>query len=328
MYKAEFEVEAITPIFIRGADQRKAEIRASSIKGLMRWWFRALAGRCVRGTAELKAIEGKFFGSTQRRSPLVLNVVPNSRSKNIKKLKELRDLRYLWFSIMLQARKGELQYYYPPGSRFQIELSSMNDEAFRIGIATIWSLANLGGVGFRARRGAGSIQIVEGTEHFNELKLPTGILSGDNLKEGITTCMNIICNGMDRGQVSRHSTISDVYISKKVYPSYVSALKDFQTKYVNFRKGTRKQDRIILGLPLRLRGKGTTGMRNVLKTLGNVRRASPLIVGLSKMDTGRYRIRLVVTRSMNYHLDNEINILTNWNTIYRFANGFSTKIWP
>ncbi|MDI3498463.1 type III-B CRISPR module RAMP protein Cmr1, partial [Archaeoglobus sp.] len=42
MYSATFTLEAITPVFMRGANQSKAEIRAASIKGLMRWWFRAL----------------------------------------------------------------------------------------------------------------------------------------------------------------------------------------------------------------------------------------------------------------------------------------------
>jgi len=42
-----FELKAVTPIFMHGADQGRVEIRAASIKGLMKWWFRALAENCL-----------------------------------------------------------------------------------------------------------------------------------------------------------------------------------------------------------------------------------------------------------------------------------------
>ncbi|MGB9878340.1 MAG: type III-B CRISPR module RAMP protein Cmr1, partial [bacterium] len=32
------------PLFMGGADPKKAEWRAPSVKGLMRWWFRAAGG--------------------------------------------------------------------------------------------------------------------------------------------------------------------------------------------------------------------------------------------------------------------------------------------
>jgi len=39
-----YDIELITPCFCAGADQTKAEIRVPSIRGQLRWWFRALGG--------------------------------------------------------------------------------------------------------------------------------------------------------------------------------------------------------------------------------------------------------------------------------------------
>src|SRR5690606_30327286 len=44
MLSRSYTLEFIMPCFCAGADQAKAEIRAPSIRGQLRWWFRALAG--------------------------------------------------------------------------------------------------------------------------------------------------------------------------------------------------------------------------------------------------------------------------------------------
>ena len=44
MLTKEYDVEVVTPMFLSGADQQKVEIRAASIKGQLRWWWRAMNG--------------------------------------------------------------------------------------------------------------------------------------------------------------------------------------------------------------------------------------------------------------------------------------------
>ena len=233
MYEAKFEVEAITPIFMRGADQSQAEIRASSIKGLMRWWFRALAGNYFgNDIVGLKKVEDYVFGSTGGRSRVVIEIEAPEPCK----MKIESDLRYdyrknrlqprikiynipeyLLFSIKmfvdeiakdvledilnelgiknrfkdqkhmetllrkcgqtLDSLKKEHQRklesslkYYPSGKTFILKLVSFDEYAFRLAVASLWLLSNIGGIGFRSRRGAGSV-IVEIKECFpNDLK--------------------------------------------------------------------------------------------------------------------------------------------------------------
>ncbi|TAE90912.1 MAG: type III-B CRISPR module RAMP protein Cmr1 [Verrucomicrobia bacterium] len=45
MIISHYQLEIITPCFCAGADQGIAEIRAASIRGQLRWWFRVLGGR-------------------------------------------------------------------------------------------------------------------------------------------------------------------------------------------------------------------------------------------------------------------------------------------
>ncbi|ALV63527.1 CRISPR-associated RAMP Cmr1 [Thermococcus sp. 2319x1] len=119
MYEATFELEAITPLFMRGADQRKAEFRSASVKGVMRWWFRALAGNYLGNSiSKLREIEGTIFGSAgsggARRSRILITVksqrepgnlldvnkvevVTRSRSKQIELVPKYNDVEYLGF---------------------------------------------------------------------------------------------------------------------------------------------------------------------------------------------------------------------------------------
>ncbi|MDK2982628.1 MAG: CRISPR-associated protein Cmr1 [Thermococcaceae archaeon] len=84
MYKAEFELEAITPIFMRGANQNRAEIRAPSIKGVMRWWFRALAGNYFGSDiVGLRKAEEYVFGSTNQRNRVEVHVDCNQKPRDI-----------------------------------------------------------------------------------------------------------------------------------------------------------------------------------------------------------------------------------------------------
>lgn len=56
MTRQTFTLEFITPCFCAGADPAQAEIRAPSIRGQLRWWFRALGGSAAE--------EAVVFGST------------------------------------------------------------------------------------------------------------------------------------------------------------------------------------------------------------------------------------------------------------------------
>ncbi|MGC8555078.1 MAG: type III-B CRISPR module RAMP protein Cmr1 [Candidatus Acidulodesulfobacterium sp.] len=60
-----YEVEIITPMFLVGADHRKAELRVPPIKGMLRFWWRALHPDLTNSNKNYKKLrdeESKLFG--------------------------------------------------------------------------------------------------------------------------------------------------------------------------------------------------------------------------------------------------------------------------
>ncbi len=298
MYKAEFEVEAITPIFMRGADQRKAEIRASSIKGLMRWWFRALAGSYFSDdVVGLKKVEDYVFGSTGGKSRVVVEVSDVPEPYNIKKVEcrirydargntlkpKMTDIsledtdgktskipNYLFFSIKMLIedvaketlneilaekgirnkfrdqyqmetilRKRGLHYpskleeifkdrfirleCYPAGTTFKIKIKSYDKDAFELALSSLWLLSNFGGIGFRSRKGAGSImaRLLKRSSEFKEQierlfslnweNIDAANSFWDNSIKRICQKIGLSCNGSSSG-VSLYPNICELVV--------------------------------------------------------------------------------------------------------------------
>jgi CRISPR-associated protein Cmr1 len=72
MGKIVFECETVTPLFMYGADGKTPELRPASIKGLMRFWWRAVNGDS--DIERLKEAENRIFGSTDRKSSFSIKV--------------------------------------------------------------------------------------------------------------------------------------------------------------------------------------------------------------------------------------------------------------
>mgnify|MGYP001195566045 CR=1 FL=1 len=61
----EAKYRIVTPLFCAGADPDRAELRLPSFKGVLRFWWRALAwSRCRGNLGEIKRQEDALFGST------------------------------------------------------------------------------------------------------------------------------------------------------------------------------------------------------------------------------------------------------------------------
>jgi len=140
-----FECEIITPMFLGGADGQTPELRPPSIKSMMRFWWRALNGYLPFG--ELKKIESKRFGASNEKI---------GRSK---------------FNIRTSNNKLMVQKYPPilhknfksngisPNQSVYIILSSQYENIKEYADILKISLI-LGGFGKRARRGFGSVRIL------------------------------------------------------------------------------------------------------------------------------------------------------------------------
>ena len=65
MNETTYKCVILTPMFLYGTDGKTPELRPPSIKGMMRFWWRAINGDLEVG--ELKKREGEVFGGTDKK---------------------------------------------------------------------------------------------------------------------------------------------------------------------------------------------------------------------------------------------------------------------
>lgn len=180
MQEVTFTLRTLTPLFLAGADQTKAELRAPTFRGLMRYWLRALVGGSEgtdkHGLDQVIASETAVFGATDTGSAVSIKV--SEASNEPKEFTEQISIRgvggkwqatgkgYLLWSMARSGRadKGNLKparWFFPPGTSFQVTLSARGENEMKLeqAVAAFWLLTHLGSVGSRSRRCAGSLAV-------------------------------------------------------------------------------------------------------------------------------------------------------------------------
>jgi len=164
----EFDIEVVTPMFLGGANTQDAELRVPSIKGMLRFWWRATCG--IESLKKMKEKEAEIFGSTDKKSsfsiqvdnpdsikPVFMNLPQGWRvsvgSKN-KKFK-IGIIDYLAFGIM--DRKRYSRNHIPSGSKFKIKFTFYQKEHCEDVLSAFYALINNGGLGAKSRNGFGSL---------------------------------------------------------------------------------------------------------------------------------------------------------------------------
>lgn len=191
---AEFEVETITHALVGGYDASPYSVnlgifelpRAQALKGMWRWWLRALIGGALweAGLRNRKELEDrireevrKILGSTKQASKLLFHVGGLENISSIKiSAKALQELRNEGNVRVLPARMVLLQMGQPseqaaariscikPGSKFNVIVKKRPYAKLSEpeGLLALWSLTLsliLGGIGAATRRGFGALKV-------------------------------------------------------------------------------------------------------------------------------------------------------------------------
>lgn len=151
-----YEIRVVTPMFGGSAEagkiNEKYPIRSSSIRGHLRFWWRATKGAQFKNEKELYERESEIFGNTNRPSSVKI-WVDHDEIKNA-----VSDLQYLYPSYVLfpfRENKSSTKYSKDFSFRLHIEYA---DQSVRTEIeAALWAWINFGGIGTRTRRGCGSL---------------------------------------------------------------------------------------------------------------------------------------------------------------------------
>jgi CRISPR-associated protein Cmr1 len=173
-------VEVTTPLFNGGADpdgsagfrpDDDAGIRVASIRGAMRFWFRALAGTVAGPDLRLLAgLECHVFGDAGNPSPLQMRIPQQPRVERTEAPDFLAGERGKWIGYLLGP--GMIKYdaanhrfrltrrYIGTGQKFDIKLRFPREDVGTLALGALRLCCMYGGFGARTRRGFGGVRIV------------------------------------------------------------------------------------------------------------------------------------------------------------------------
>jgi CRISPR-associated protein Cmr1 len=177
-----------------GADQNAPELRAPSIKGAMRFWFRAMMGKVLNDDVEkVKYLESKLFGFAKEEKTdigvtddevkskasdisielSIIKINTNQNKLNAAFTKNNRGVTYLSFPFLQwnNVRKDYdiVRHFIDIKSSYALKLTRVlgkDDNALEVAVSCMWLLANFGNVGSRSRRGFGSLRITGIKENY------------------------------------------------------------------------------------------------------------------------------------------------------------------
>lgn len=183
-------LQVTTPLFNGGADPDDSlgdrlgdepGIRVASIRGAMRFWFRAMAGSVIGPDLKLLGkAERRVFGGTEHVSPLMLripiqpDVVTPGQRRNFLTDRAVAPADCQWLIYLLGQSLGDMKThsirraYVPPGQNFDLKIGfrhhNGDDDQARTAIetltyASLWLMCAYGGAGARTRRGFGGLRI-------------------------------------------------------------------------------------------------------------------------------------------------------------------------
>ena len=180
MDSVEFDIEIVTPMFLGSAKTTDAELRVPSIKGMLRFWWRATCG--IESLEEMKKEETKIFGSTEQKASFFLKLEGVNNIKAIKsklssgkkfqpkgKTFSVGIIDYLAFGIR-DHRNGYTRKHFPSGNQFKLIFSFYNSEYKQSIIDAFYSFIDNGGLGAKSRNGFGSLCITKNHKNSMQFK--------------------------------------------------------------------------------------------------------------------------------------------------------------
>lgn len=162
------KVEVVTPLVAGGADGSgtteaqllREGLRPPTVRGQLRWWFRALASGLLGGDhdATLRSeteLFGTVAGDLGSASPVWVRARPFPQNARVGKV----PLRMNDPQPVGNQRQAPLRPAILPGAQTEVELTARPAAAARA-LWSLWLALMLGGFGARSRRGFGSLRVL------------------------------------------------------------------------------------------------------------------------------------------------------------------------
>lgn len=256
-----FEIETVTPMFLSGADGKTAELRPASLKGLLRYWWRAL--QAESDLSNLRDKEAKIFGSVDRCGSFSIQIKhePFKPTRNkfpdhpvpiegkAFKINILEYLAYGTYSYVKGQGNVFIRDYIPQNTKFNVILNIFNEECRKKILEVFYVFSLFSGIGSRNRNGFGSFDVLNKTKVFETINNDFSVDAPykiDNLAKLIK-----------RVGVQSYFSFSDqtkVFGSKDAFDSWDKALANIGVLYKQIRSKLEKrhsfEKRQYIGAPI------------------------------------------------------------------------------
>ena len=181
-----FDLEVVTPLFLGGAERPGAELRTASIKGMLRFWWRALYGHSYQSPEELQNAENRIWGGAvldrkedgmlvEKRQKSQVKISFNQLHDGIEKFERLPrghlfSVKHFQLGIIDYLAYGLHEYdktikgpkyiraHIPSGVSFSLLIES-DLSAEKECLSSLATWLKYGGLGSRARNGLGSLTV-------------------------------------------------------------------------------------------------------------------------------------------------------------------------
>jgi len=297
-------------MFLAGADGKTPELRPPSIKGALRFWWRALNGHLT--LEQLKNQEALIFGGSgndEGRSRFVIrtNILQQQIKASYKDIiwdysnnqlkPNYEGQGYLFYSTIMQ--RDNQKPYFDKGMRFNVEISS-NDKDVLKEIANLFVLFSIfGALGTRSRRGAGNFFIKKLNDVNNildnNLVLPINASDKNSLKEYLQNILLINkTNSISNRNYSNFTSVRIFILDSQNTPEKCLEMlgknyKNFRSRrepdytsvkdYLKYGQSPNTIEKAAMGLPINYRYRSLNGKSALIEGANKERQrsASPII---------------------------------------------------
>lgn len=256
-----FEIETITPMFLSGADQSKAELRAASIKGLLRFWWRAL--QAESNIDELREKESQIFGSSDEEkgggSSFSLRITrdgdlqpvtksfPNKdnihkitvTSKTRNKTFPINILEYLAYGPF-DPKAKKVRPYFDTTIKFNVIFLFRNDHFVNDVLKAMYVFFLFGGIGSRSRNGFGGFLVINNKDVFAPISSEFSVsepYSAANLQN--------LVKQVSTNSYSSFSRETNIFKTKNSHNTWDESLADVGKTYRGIRVGDKKVNEAV-----------------------------------------------------------------------------------
>jgi CRISPR-associated protein Cmr1 len=333
MKKATFEFELLTPAFAGGAEPKnRAEIRAPSIRGQLRWWFRVLGGFKKLRQKAIKEQEAEIFGAIAGdegcAGKLAVRVVRTVQSLSRKDMKAMgvgpfTEEGYLLWPLASRNEGDSSRAVIDAGQIFQLDIVWRGNPDLWDDIRSLVTVfGNLGSLGFRGRRAMGALAL-RGQRIFFcdalaafpwEGRVEIKALPAGNAKSATQALGGWLRSWRAHGRTGRNQ-------QEQGYPGYSFAKKDHDTGAALL-NGARNSDqpvyRAAIGLPIiqRFSGAGSLNWDKGSRS-SKGRFASPVLLRPHRSEANGWSALVIFIEALRWPDGERVHISTQRDEVER-----------